>query len=469
MIFRKLKPRGYYDLTQHRATVPMFPDYTAKRYELDGVKYLVPMTAKEILDDTEEQHFKDVLELIEEKLDGKRATLHLYYDEFSYCRVFGRSKSVVTEWLSEDTDRLPHMRDLVFSEEWKGTIIDGELRIPGYEFKEVSSTLNCLVDEAISRQLEYGHVVLNAFDIMYYKGKCVENLPLIKRKELLHEVVEMLQSPYVIEHPYYQGICEVQELSNEDGQKLVKDITERGEHSQYVTLFKEINAQSNHTKKEGTYNLTRKAFYEYIVLTGGEGVMIKDRNGVYEEGNRTRAYQKIKKTMTVDALIMGFTPPTKEYKGKFPDPKIWRYWEDESGVLWDTSVYKNYKYVSDNILKCSPVSKYYAEDWVGTMRFGVVITKDELDKLPKKKKFVIEDFVLNGSTVKVLEIGECSGYDEDVRRYLSNDPDSHIGETVEVKCNGIFDDTGKLRHPRFIRLRPDKLNTDCTWKDHIDR
>lgn len=470
MIFHKLKPRGYYDLTQYRATSPMFSDYTSpKMYEADEVKYLVPMTAKEVLEDTENQHFKDALELIEEKLDGKRATLHMYYDEFSYSRVFGRSKSVVTEWLSEDTDRLPHLRDLIFDEEWAGTIIDGELRIPGYEFKEVSSTLNCLVEEAISRQLEYGHVVLNAFDIMYYKGECVENLPLIKRKELLHEVIEMLQSPYVIEHPYYEGICEVQELTDKDGQRLLKDITERSEHSQYVTLFREINAQRKHTEEIGTYNLTRKAFYEYIVLTGGEGVMIKDRNGVYEEDKRTRAYQKIKKTMTVDAFIMGFTPPTKEYKGKFQDPQIWRYWEDEDEVLWDTSIEEDLKYVEDNVVNCKPVSKYFAENWVGTMRFGVIITKDEIKKLPKKKKFVVEDFVFNGVDVKVVEIGECSGYDEDVRKYLSDNPDSHIGETVEIKCNGIFDDTGKLRHPRFVRFRPDKLNTDCTWREHIDR
>ena len=115
------------------------------------------------------------------------------------------------------------------------------------------------------------------------------------------------------------------------------------------------------------------------------------------------------------------------------------------------------------------MSKYFAENWVGTMRFGVIITKDEIKKLPKKKKFVVEDFVFNGVDVKVVEIGECSGYDEDVRKYLSDNPDSHIGETVEIKCNGIFDDTGKLRHPRFVRFRPDKLNTDCTWREHIDR
>ena len=64
MIFHKLKPRGYYDLTQYRATSPMFSDYTSpKMYEADEVKYLVPMTAKEVLEDTENQHFKDALEL----------------------------------------------------------------------------------------------------------------------------------------------------------------------------------------------------------------------------------------------------------------------------------------------------------------------------------------------------------------------------------------------------------------------
>jgi ATP-dependent DNA ligase len=42
-----------------------------------------------------------------------------------------------------------------------------------------------------------------------------------------------------------------------------------------------------------------------------------------------------------------------------------------------------------------------------------------------------------------------------------------IGKVLEVKANELFKDTGKMRHPRFLRMRPDKNPEDCTWKDHI--
>lgn len=42
-----------------------------------------------------------------------------------------------------------------------------------------------------------------------------------------------------------------------------------------------------------------------------------------------------------------------------------------------------------------------------------------------------------------------------------------IGKVIEVKANEQYKDTGKLRHPRFLRMRDDKDNLACTWTDHF--
>ena len=43
-----------------------------------------------------------------------------------------------------------------------------------------------------------------------------------------------------------------------------------------------------------------------------------------------------------------------------------------------------------------------------------------------------------------------------------------IGSVLEVKANELFKDTGKLRHPRFLRFRTDKSPLECTLKGHLN-
>ena len=198
--------------------------------------------------------------------------------------------------------------------------------------------------------------------------------------------------------------------------------------------------------------------------------MVKPIDGKYHH-KRGREYQKIKKFLTREVVIMGFTDPTDEYKGKFPTIEKWDYWETNDGDRLDLSHYSSAQreqfkrnFYPD---ECRPISKHYCNYWVGTIRFGVVITPEEVKKLPKSKKFNIEEVTIKGNTVLVLEVGECSGFDEDTRQMLSVDPEQWVGEVIEIKANEIFKDTGKLRHPRYLRLRPDKSALECTYKDHI--
>ena len=114
-----------------------------------------------------------------------------------------------------------------------------------------------------------------------------------------------------------------------------------------------------------------------------------------------------------------------------------------------------------------PVNRFYYYKQVGNIRYGVVITDEEIAKLPKNKKFNIEECDLDGKIVKVVEVGDCAGFDDTMRETFSNYPKNFEGWVVEVKANEIFKDTGKLRHPRFMRIREDKSPLSCTWREHI--
>ena len=399
-----------------------------------------------------------------------------YYPQSGYTRCFSRRVSEKTKWYCENTDSLPQLRSLNIPE-LKGTIIDGEMFIPNRPFKDVSSTLNCKWDKAIDRQLELGFIVFHAFDILFYKGIDLRKMPLKRRKLYLKLAIEKSNSPFIKYVESYNCGKVLTKFDTTRGVECIpflkQRIADENKYSEFV--MKLLNGMS------GTYPnlyhaycgntvLTPRAYYELIVATGGEGVMIKPLDGKYHH-KRGREYQKIKKFLTREVVIMGFTDPTDDYKGKFPTVDKWDYWETNEGDRIDLSgctpaerhQFKNNWYPNE----CRPISKNYCNGWIGTIRFGVVITPEEMLKLPKNKKFNIEEMIIEGDDVLVLEVGECSGFDEETREMFSDDPKSWVGKVIEIKANEIFKDTGKLRHPRYLRLREDKSPLECTYKDHI--
>lgn len=440
---------------------PKYVDWTEEDYANSDLRYCVPMTAHALEDEcVQETVLNSNNYFIEEKFDGTRGILHFLKDG---CRVFSRRISKKTNWFTENTDSLPQMREITIPS-LSGTVIDGEMFIPDRPFKDVSSTLNCKWDKAIERQEELGEVVFHAFDILYYRGIRIEHLSLKRRKKFLEKVIQELKSrgiTCIVEVPYFRcgELAKISLTCEADFGDTVFSL-----ESKYPTLYHDYMRSSSPT----LLDLSPRGYYEYIVATGGEGVILKYEDGIYEH-KRSRGYLKIKKFYTRECILLGFTEPTKYYDGKFPDD-TWEYWEtpDNTKIICADKSAKS-------LLKqgYKPLTKYYYNNWVGNMVFGVVITQSEVDALPKSKKFNIHDISIMESPCndyalyQVLEVGECSGFDEDMREKLSDNTDSYIGKVIEVKCNEVFKDTGKLRHPRFLRFRDDKGAEECTYSNHI--
>lgn len=490
--------------------LPMFPleEWNSpEAFKFAGVRGYEPMTAKEL--ETEEEQdaqFANEENIIEEKFDGTRG-INQYFSqpsvdggEVGYSRVFSRRISKKSGFYTENTDSVPHIRDIDVPD-LDGTVLDGEMFINNQPFKEVSSTLNCLWDKAVDRQLEKGFISLHAFDIIKYKGIDLRRMSLIKRKKYLKQAVEETNSRYIEFVPFY--ICG-EYITDPDTKKpvfaydlLMQRISEFEEDLFFDTLEYEKETYPNLYKclKTEPGYMTPRGYYELIVATGGEGVILKSVKGKYHH-KRGWEYSKVKKFLTRECIIMGFTEPTDRYEGKFPNDR-WSYWIDIEDRRQKVEIMSNTSAKSLLNRGLIPVTRFHYYNMIGNIRYGVVITEEEIEKLPKSKKFNIETVTLEGKECKVVEVGDCAGFNDDMRNTFSfswintktgevvkilpeeESNNKHIieskewerytfeGEVVEVKANELFKDTGKMRHPRFFRMRPDKSSTECTWKDHV--
>lgn len=447
-------------------------------FKLSGIKGYEPMTAKEL--ETEEEQdakMKDPSNYLEEKFDGTRALVYFFSQEtenggeVGYCRVFSRRISKKTGFYVENSDSVPQIREIDVPE-LAGTILDGEMFINGLPFKEVSSTLNCLWDKAIDRQLEKGFISLHAFDILFYKGVDLRNMSLEKRKKYLHLAVEEANSPYIEEVKYYECGISMRGATRNERDPEMKDLILHRFHdnkdkaSKFINRILTVDKDTyEHLAKciAGGSPPTPRAYYELIVATGGEGLIIKPKNGRYHH-KRGWEYSKVKKFLTREMIVIGFDEPTKEYTGK--DVSKWGFWvEDKTDKRITGNFYGRSGY--------TPVTKFYYYNQVGNLLLGVLISKDTYNSMPKNKQgeiFVPSDIGLSeslDSEYYLMEVCECAGFDDETREVFTQNKKNMVGSVVEVKANELFRDSGKMRHPRYLRVRNDKEPERCTWEDHI--
>lgn len=390
---------------------PIFGDRSYNDNVADKIPFLEPMTAQELDEDKLKKHIEDNETVAEQKFDGHRGLIHLTPEG---NRLFSRRVSK-DGWFSENTDQIPHIRDTHKSSEYYGTIIDGEVLLPiaHCTCRDVQSVTGAKLDKAITYQLNNGFAFLSAFDILYYKGINVMRMPYWKRKLLLLNVIEEMNSPFIRFCQLYATKRTHERLAELSKGKL-------GEHLTLVEDYEEL--------------------FRNFLKEGKEGLIIKNINAIYEQ-KRTKSFVKMKAHKTYDCVIMGYDDPTEvvDFTKNKTKPEDWLYWESNEKDIFHDGMPKNF-----DIDEICPVTKFYAYGWIGAIVFGV--WKDG----------------------ELVEVGRASGMDEEVRREISENKQKYLGTVVEIEAQGIInEETGSLQHPRFICFREDKGSEQCTFSAHI--
>lgn len=457
---KKEKLKLYEDM--RKKYPPKIEGYTYEMYMEDllhnRIRYIENMSAKEPLNvETLEHMLTSTDYFAEEKFDGIRGDLHFN----AFVRSFTRNISKVTKWFTENTDNIPHIRDMDYPKDLYGTVLDGEYRILGGDFKDISSLMNCNFEEALLRQELTGvKPTFIAFDIIYYKGVYVGMLPLHKRQELLSDVIFSLKkhTKHILQS------CIVREqIMLEVTDQLLTWLSDEGASDMFPTLAKEVYCKGgsiNSDKVPYKQFFSKQAWYEYILIHGGEGLMLKDKFGKYLM-KRGREYTKYKKFDTWDVIIMDYEEPTKEYTGK--DESTWQYWyHPESDSIFEGANPNGCSGVED----LYPVTKHYAKGWIGTVVFGVIIDENILANWLKRNPKEKPPQVRKIHDHLVMSVGDTSGFTEEERDYITRHKEELIGKVIEVKGHERIKKTSRIRHPRFIRFREDKYMDDCTWENH---
>lgn len=146
------------------------------------------------------------------------------------------------------------------------------------------------------------------------------------------------------------------------------------------------------------------------LFRGIEGFMIKDRGSKYQPGGRDGSgWFKFKWLHTADAFITGFKPGENSLTGQ-----------------------------------------------VGSVTLSILVP-DPKGTLPMR----VGTDIIAAKTVEVATVGV---FTNEFRRELTG-PDGGLNEdywckVMEFSCQGIGTG-GMARHPRFVRMRPDKVPADC--------
>jgi ATP-dependent DNA ligase len=165
--------------------------------------------------------------------------------------------------------------------DYAGTVLDGEVISTKKNIDTTGFTSNgkgtrsenvlqavvalLMVERSVEAQKANGNPLkMVYYDIMKYKGQDVKNLPYIKRRELLGEVVGVLAQ----------------------------------------------RAGADKVELNGSTTVDKRKQYDDWLKQGSEGGVLKYNHGKYLPGpTRTQEQLKVKKQLEIDAVVTGFIPP----------------------------------------------------------------------------------------------------------------------------------------------------------------
>lgn len=270
-----------------------------------------------------------------EKIDGAL---------YQFCRtdkgnyLFGRTVSVKNGLLTNKIDNVPHI-DSALSCLPCGTVIVGEIYVPGGTSKNVTSIMGCLPAEAIKRQDKQGKIKYYLYDMIFYNGEDMQSWGAEARYQKLVETWNEFH------------------LEQFDFLRLAES---------FDTGIEERLSQ--------------------ILAAGGEGIVLKKKDAPYSEGKRPAwATIKCKQMDTIDLVCTRAIEATKEYTGK--ELETWSYWQerserDQNGeYTWLSSEGQYYEDYLHNPHIYRPVTKPYFYGWKTAIGIGAYDDEGNLKEI----------------------------------------------------------------------------------------
>jgi DNA ligase D-like protein (predicted ligase) len=183
--------------------------------------------------------------LFEVKWDGVRALAAVEHDSWS---LWGRHGV-------DYTSRYPELA--ILRQLPNGTVVDGELVV----LNQGRADLPTLLRRHLGRQPRLGRcasapICYLLFDLLSLRGRTLLKEPLVRRRELLRELLDQVNDPLLA---YSDGIMGA-----------------------------------------------GKAFFDKVVAAGHEGVMAKHHASRYLPGRRSSSWRKIKPALLVPCVIIGY-------------------------------------------------------------------------------------------------------------------------------------------------------------------
>ena len=268
---------------------------------------------------------------LEEKIDG---AFYQFVKTENHSYLFGRTVSKLSGILTEKSDNVPHLKEALNCLP-AGTILIGEIYVPGGTSKDTVSIMGCLPALAIKRQ-EKEPIHYYVHDIIAY------------------DTVNLIDSPADLRYKILAAIWKKHDLNQYSFLRLATRVDEDME-----------------------------AEISRILNSGGEGAVLKKKDYPYAPGKRPAwSTIKVKQMDSIDLICTGFCDATKEYTGK--ELATWEYWEErgersqDGEYTWLLSEGQYYEDYFHNPHIYRPVTKPYFIGWKTAIRIGAYNDNGEL-------------------------------------------------------------------------------------------
>lgn len=341
--------------------------------------------------------------IMQEKIDGALYMVEKTIDGNVY--MFSRTVSKKTGELAEKGDNFPHIKEWAKNNLPNDTVLLGELYVKGGHSNDVTKLSGCLPARAQSRQFDTdefgGPIHYYVFDIIYYDGQDLQELPTINR---LNYLFNQLSDAFV--------------------------------DQQYIELAKVY------------YDNFEEKLNE-IFARGGEGAVFKNKKCPYCAGKRTTTSQMFKWKEHLDSIDLVCTDleePIRQYRGK--EIETWNYWlerieiNDTGTNHWAPLEGQYYEAYLHNPEAYQPVTKPFAKGWKNALQLGAY--KD-------------------GELINICRV--ASGLSDADRIDMTENPQDWIGSVIEIECMSLNKKDYTVRHPVFVRRRDDKNPEDCSVQE----